>query len=86
VVDTTGFNDKTSLDAIGHPHSEALHLTEHFRRRDFGHLDVEVTADDPKMYTKPFTIKFTDALLPDTDILEFVCEENEKDVQHMVGR
>jgi hypothetical protein len=78
VVDTTGFNDKTSLDAFGHPHSEALHLTEHFRRRDFGHLDVEVT--------KPFTIKFTDALLPDTDILEFVCEENEKDVQHLRTR
>src|SRR5262249_1412480 len=85
VVDTNGFNDKTLLDAIGHPHSEALHLTERFGR-DFGHLDVEVTIEDPKMYTKSFTIKFTEVLLPDTDILEYVCEENEKDEKHIVGR
>ena len=57
VVETAGFNDKTRLDVMGHPHSEALRITERFRRRDFGHLDVEMTFDDPKMYTKPFTIK-----------------------------
>ena len=47
-----GFNDKSWLDGVGHPHSEALHVTERFHRRDFGHLDVEVTIDDPKVYTK----------------------------------
>jgi hypothetical protein len=83
VVNSTGFNDKTSLDAFGHPHSDALHLIERYRRRDFGHMDVEVTVDDPKMYTKPFTIKFTELLLPDSDVMEYVCEENEKDVQHL---
>jgi hypothetical protein len=83
VVDTVGFNDKAWLDAIGHPHSEALHMVERFRRRDFGHLDVEVTMDDSKMYTKPFTIKFTERLVPDSDVLEYVCEENEKDIQHL---
>ena len=59
VVTTVGFNDKSWLDAIGHPHSESLRVVERFRRRDFGHLDVEATIDDPKLYTKPFTIKFT---------------------------
>jgi hypothetical protein len=83
VVDTVGFNDKTWLDAIGHPHSDALHMVERFRRRDFGHLDVEVTMDDSKMYTRPFTIKFTERLVPDSDVLEYVCEENEKDIQHL---
>jgi hypothetical protein len=83
VVDTVGFNDKSWLDAIGHPHSDALHMVERLRRRDFGHLDVEVTMDDSKMYTKPFTIKFTERLVPDSDLLEYVCEENEKDVQHL---
>jgi hypothetical protein len=84
VVDSRGFNDKTALDALGHPHSEALHLTERYRRRDFGHMDVELTIDDTKMYTRPFTIKYTELFQPDTDILEAVCEENERDVKHMV--
>src|SRR5437879_6389193 len=57
VVETAGFNDNTSLDTAGHPHSEALRITERFRRRDFGHLDWEMTFDDPQMYIKPFTIK-----------------------------
>lgn len=81
VVNTVGFNDKTLLDYFGHPHSEALHVTERFRRRDFGHLDVEDTIEDATIYTKPFTIKFTELLVPDSDILENVCE-NEKDWQH----
>ena len=83
VVDSRGFNDKTPLDAMGHPHSEALHLTERYRRRDFGHMDVELTVDDPKVYTRPFTIHYTELFQPDTDILEAVCEENERDVKHM---
>ena len=83
VVETAGFNDRSWLDAVGHPHSEAMRLTERYHRRDFGHLDVELTIDDPKMYTKPFTIKVTHQLVADSDILEYFCLENEKDVPHM---
>jgi len=82
VVETAGFNDKTALDQMGHPHSEALRVTERFHRRDFGHLDVEMTFDDPKMYTKPFTIKVPHELLADTDLFEMFCE-NEKDSAHL---
>jgi len=82
-VDTVGFNDKSWLDGVGHPHSEALHVTERFLRRDFGHLDVQLTIDDPKVYTKPFSVKFTERLLPDSDVLEYFCAENEKDRTHI---
>ena len=82
VVETAGFNDKAALDGMGHPHSEELRLTERFHRRDFGHLDWEMTFDDPKMYTRPFTIKVPHDLLADADIFEMFCE-NEKDRVHM---
>jgi len=82
VVDTIGFNDKAWLDVLGHPRSEAMHLVERYHRRDFGHLDVEMTFDDPKMYSKPFSIKVTHQLIPDSDILEYFCAENEKDRAH----
>jgi hypothetical protein len=85
VVETIGFNERTVLDLIGHPHSDALRLVERYHRRDFGHMDVEVTVDDPKLYTKPFSIKFTQRLLADSDVLENICAENEKDVIH-IGR
>lgn len=83
VVETAGFNDRTPLDTLNHPHSEALRLTERYRRRDFGHLDVEMTFDDPKMYRKPFGIKVPHNLLPDSDIFELFCDQNEKDRAHM---
>ena len=82
VVETAGFNDKTSLDANNHPHSDALRVTERFHRRDFGHLDVQMTFDDPKMYTRPFTIKVPHDLLADADIFE-MFDENEKDCSHI---
>ena len=82
VVDTVGFNDKAWLDVLGHPRSEAMHLTERYHRRDFGHLDVEMTFDDHKMYTRPFSIRITHQLIPDSDILEYFCAENEKDRAH----
>jgi hypothetical protein len=84
VVETAGFNDKSSFDVMGHPHSEALRVVERYHRRDFGHLDAEMTFDDPLMYTKPFTIKVTYELWPDSDIFEFICAENEKDRAHAV--
>jgi hypothetical protein len=83
VVETAGFNDKTKLDIMGHPHSEALRVTERFHRRDFGHMDVETTFDDPKLYTKPFTIKVPHNLMADADIFEMFCNENEKDRSHL---
>ncbi len=83
IVDAAGFNDRTWLDIAGHPHSEALHIQERFHRRDFGHMDLSVTIEDPKMYTRPFTVKVTEALIPDSDVLETVCNENEKDRTHM---
>jgi hypothetical protein len=83
VVDAAGFNDRTSLDASGHPHSEQLHLQERFHRRDFGHMDLTVTVDDPEMYTRPLSYTVTEVLLPDSDVLETVCNENEKDLVHL---
>jgi hypothetical protein len=82
VIDTVGFNDKGWLDGFGHPRSEALRLQERYRRRDFGHMDVQVTVEDPKMFTRPFSIKYTLDLVPDSDIGEYVCAENEKDRSH----
>jgi hypothetical protein len=83
VVETTGFNERSYLDGAGHPRSESMHITERFHRRDFGHMDLEMTFDDPKYYTRPFTIKTILNLLPDTDVLEYVCTENEKDQAHL---
>jgi hypothetical protein len=85
VVETSGFNDKTPLDAFGHPHSEALHTTERFRRHNFGHLDYEITFVDTKLYTRPFTVKIPHELLPDTDVFENYCE-NERDLKHLPGK
>ena len=83
VVESAGFNDKTRLDNMGHPHSDQLRVTERFHRRDFGHLDYEMTIDDPVMYTRPFTIKIPHDLQADTDIFEMFCSENEKDRAHL---
>jgi hypothetical protein len=78
VVDTGGFNDETWLDLGGHPHTERLRVTERFRRRDVGTLDYEVTIDDPGAYTRPWTVSLGLRLLPDSDLLEFNCNENNR--------
>src|SRR5438477_7998357 len=85
VVDTAGFNDRTWLDFAGHPHSEMLRMTERFSRRDFGRMDLQVTLEDPAVYAKPLTVSAGGNFVPDTDLIEFVCE-NEKDRAHLVGR
>ena len=85
VVDTAGFNDQTYLDDGGHPHSDAYHSIERFRRRDFGHMDYEITIDDPKAYTKSWTVRIPVELFPDNELMESVCE-NEKDAEHLVGK
>jgi hypothetical protein len=86
IVETAGFNDRTWLDFAGHPHTEALRMTERYRRPDFGHLDLQVTLDDPKAYGKPWTVSAGGALAPDTELIEYVCAENEKDRVHLIGR
>jgi hypothetical protein len=83
VVDTTGFKDGGWLDGFGHPRSEFMHVTERYRRRDLGHIDLEMTFDDPKYYTRPFTLKTGLRLIPDSDLLEYVCTEGEKDRVHL---
>ena len=86
VVDTTGFNDRGWLDDGGHPQTEALHVTERYRRQNFGHIDLSVTIDDAKAYTKPWTAKLSGLdFLADEELIESICE-NEKDVVHMVGK
>ena len=78
VVETIGLKDSAWLDGFGHPRSEAMRITERYRRRDFGHMDLELSFDDPKYYTRPFGFKTTLTLLPDTDVLEYVCTENQR--------
>ena len=82
VVDTVGLSDHHWLDAMGHPLTDKLHLTERFHRRDAGHLEIEVTVDDPGAYTRPFSYTIKSTLLPDEDLLEYFCTDNEKDAQH----
>jgi len=86
VVTTAGFNDKSWLDFVGHPHSEALRTTERFRRTDFGHMQVEITYDDPESYLKPFTLKLAAMFVADDDLIENICLENEKDRDKLVGK
>ena len=83
VVENAGFNDQTWLDA-GHPHSDDLRVTERFHRKDFGHMDLKMTFSDPKIYARPFSVDVELELVPDTELLEYVCNENEKDVKHFV--
>ena len=86
VVESFGFNDRTWLDHDGHPHTEALRMSERYRRRDFGHLDVEVTFSDPAIYAKPWTVAVRAELAPDTEILEWVCNESGHGLEHWVGK
>jgi hypothetical protein len=84
VVETSGFNDRGWLDIEGHPHTEALRITERFHRHDFGHMDLQVTIDDPKTFTHPFSFHIDKTLAPDTDLIESVCE-NDTSTPHMRG-
>ena len=86
VVQTNGLRDGLWADNNGTPLTGAAKITERFRRPNFGKLEIEVTVDDPKAYTKPWTVQVNEAILVDTDLLEYVCTENEKDTSHMVGK
>jgi hypothetical protein len=83
VVETVGFTPRAPLDAFGHPRSEGMRLRERWRRRDFGHLEVQMTIEDPQFYSKPIAFQYTSTLAPDGDLLEWVCTENEKDRGHI---
>jgi len=84
VVESAGFNDRTWLDRAGHPHSENLRVTEKFRRVDFGHMQFQITYDDPETLTKPLRFSLAVNYAADTDMLENVCNESDRKV-HMVG-
>jgi len=86
VVESAGYNDKTWLDDDGHPHSEDLHVTERYRRPDFGHLEIERTLEDPKALAQKWLIPVKLEYEADTDLLEYVCAENERDRNHLVGK
>src|SRR5262245_33066959 len=86
VIDTAGFNDKSWLDARGTPHSEDMRIEERFRRRDYGHLELTITITDPKVFTQSIRFSVVEELLPDTDVFEHYCLENERDDRHFPGR
>lgn len=86
VVETTGFKDGMWLDNIGSPFTAAAKVTERFRRPSFGNLEIEVTVDDPKAYSRPWTYKVDKVIAADTEIMEFFCTENNRDPVHLVGK
>jgi hypothetical protein len=86
VVDSIGFNDKFWFDFAGHPHTEQLHVVERFRRPDLGHLDIEATITDAGAYTRPFTMYGHSVLQQDAELFEYICNENNQDVSHIVGK
>lgn len=86
VAETTGFKDHGWIDEQGTPITSAARLTERFRRLNFGTLRIEITVDDPKTFTRPWTFTLNQRLLPDTDLIEFVCLENNTSLKHLVGK
>jgi hypothetical protein len=86
MVESAGFRDLGWLDVEGSPLTDKARIIERYRRPDFGHLDIEVTIDDPKAYTKPWTVTVHQRLMADTELIEFVCQENEKDAPHLTGK
>lgn len=86
VVQTKGFRDDVWLDVEGSPLTEAGKITERFRRPNYGNMEIEITVDDPKAYTKPWTVTVNHRLMLNTELIEFVCQENEKDAPHLTGK
>jgi hypothetical protein len=86
VVQTNGLRDGTWLDRTGSPLTDAARLTERFRRTDFGHVRIDLTVDDSKAYTKPFTVTLAQHIVLDTDLLDYYCNDNERDVSHVSAK
>jgi hypothetical protein len=85
VIDTVGFNDLFWFDFVGHPHTEQLHTIERYTRTSMATLAEEVTIDDPGAYKSPFTIVASHRLLPGDELMEYICQENNRDQKHLVG-
>jgi len=85
VIDTVGYNDKFWFDFRGHPHTEQLRTVERYTRKEFGTLTNEITINDPGAYSKPFMVTFTANLMPDGELLEYICQESERSAQHLRG-
>jgi hypothetical protein len=85
IVETTGFRDGGWLDIIGSPLTDKAKTIERFRRTNFGMLEIEVTVEDPKAYTKPWTVKFNQRIVVDSEMIEFICAENQKFVEYLEG-
>ena len=85
MVDRVGFDPRVWLDVESHPHSDQLHIVERYHRPDLGHLEIEITVDDPGVLAKPWTQKRV-ADLAHEEIFEYICQENNRDLQHMVGK
>jgi hypothetical protein len=86
VVETIGFRDDLWLDANGNPLTNAAKVTEKIRRPNYGTLQIEITVNDPKTYTAPWTVQMNQPVVLDTELLDYYCLENEKDAVHMVGK
>ena len=86
VAESNGFRDDLWLDANGSPMTASAKISERFRRPDFGHLEIALTVDDPKAYTRPWTVILKQTIVADSDLLDYVCQENERDVNHLVGK
>ena len=86
VVDVTGFNDRTWLDQAGHPHTEDMHVIERYTRVDARTLHYEATVDDPKTYSKPWTTSWNIPFMPGWEPYEYICQENNKDLNHLIGK
>jgi hypothetical protein len=86
VVETNGFRDGLWLDNAGDPLTDAARVTERFRRVNFGQLEIDLTVNDPKSYTKPWTVTLHQTIVLNTDLLDYICLENERDVKHFVAK
>jgi len=86
VVETAGFNELMWLDEEGTPITDAGHVTERIRRINYGTLEIQITVNDPKTFTKPWTVTLNQRLMPDTELIEFICSENNRSEAHLVGR
>ena len=86
VVHTSGLRDRMWLDGTGNPITDAARITERFRRPDFGHLEIEITVDDPKAYTQPWAVTLHQVITLDTDLLDYVCADNEKDASRLSSK
>jgi len=82
VVETTGFRDDVWLDVFGSPLTSTGKMTERMRRVNYGNMQTDITIEDPKSYTKPFTVRVNHRVMLNTDLIEFVCQENEKSSQY----